>query len=175
MAEGRLYIFVEGNDDERFFEAVIVPLFKKYYKEVEILKYAQWKKKKVNLFMQSIETLGFEYIFTRDIDDAATLGAKIREMLERYEQLDCKTITIVISEIESWYLAGLNKKSSMEMRIEYFTDTEPIVKEDFNLVYRSRYRSRIDFMREILKRFSTTEAAQKNKSFKFFITKYSLA
>ena len=171
---GRLYIFVEGSDDERFFLSVVVPLFKKFYTNVDILKYAQWKKKKVNLFIQSIETLKFDYIFTRDIDQAKTVAEKANEMIARYEALRKDTITVVIAEIESWYLAGLNKLESIDLRIDYLEDTQAIVKEDFNMIYNGRFRSRIDFMREILKRFSISTAMDKNNSFRTFIAKYEL-
>ncbi len=78
MKLSKLYIFVEGNDDERFFKHVIVPLMYKKYNDVEIFKYAQWKKEKVNNFINSIKTLQFDYIFTADLDDEPTVGSKKR-------------------------------------------------------------------------------------------------
>ncbi len=56
----KLYIFVEGNDDELFFKKVMLPLFLKQYSDVEIFKYAQWKRQKVELFILSIITLDYE-------------------------------------------------------------------------------------------------------------------
>ena len=46
MKVSKLYIFVEGNDDELFFKKVILPLFLKQYTDVEVFKYAQWKRQK---------------------------------------------------------------------------------------------------------------------------------
>jgi len=40
MSERRLYLFVEGNDDERFFAKIVVPLLEPQYKSVHIVKFA---------------------------------------------------------------------------------------------------------------------------------------
>lgn len=174
MPFGRLYIFVEGNDDERFFLSVIVPLFAKYYSNVEVLKYAQWKKKKVNMFIQSIETLRFDYIFVRDFDEASSIKDKIKEIVERYDALNTEAVNIVVAEIESWYLAGISNTDSDKIRISRFTNTDSIVKEDFNNIFNGIFRSRIDFMKELLKAFSLKTAMNKNASFSFFMDKYNL-
>ena len=49
----KLYIFVEGNDDELFFKKIMLPLFLKQYADVEVFKYAQWKRQKVGLYLYS--------------------------------------------------------------------------------------------------------------------------
>ena len=43
MEYKRLYIWVEGDDDFRFLEKLIKPLFKETYDRVEIIKYKERK------------------------------------------------------------------------------------------------------------------------------------
>jgi len=43
-----LFIWVEGDDDERFFNKVLVPKFLEKYSGVKIIKYAAMRKKKVD-------------------------------------------------------------------------------------------------------------------------------
>ncbi|PNR88787.1 hypothetical protein X925_04970 [Petrotoga sp. 9T1HF07.CasAA.8.2] len=63
MAYERLYILVEGDDDKRFFEKIITPLFEGKYDQVKVWKYAQQKKEKVSKFLKSIKGMNADYIF----------------------------------------------------------------------------------------------------------------
>jgi len=65
MDDKVLYIFVEGDDDERFFREILLPIFKKKYNEVKIVKYAQKPKKfdYLEKFIRSILSMGMTYIF----------------------------------------------------------------------------------------------------------------
>jgi hypothetical protein len=153
----------------------MTPLFLKFYTDVEIFKYAQWKKQKVELFIQSIITLNYDYIFTADIDLMETVNDKKRWIRSRFGNLDLGKITIVIKEIESWYLAGLTDEHSAVMNIRTPADTNNITKEDFNEICHTGYRSRIDFMYELLKSFSIECALTKNESFAYFFNNYHLS
>lgn len=172
MAIKKLYIFVEGNDDELFYRKIILPLFKNLYDDVEVLKYAQWKKQKVELFIQSIITLGFDYIFTADIDLCPTVNDKKRVIKSRFNTVENPKITIVIQEIESWYLAGLDEQYARKYKLKIPDNTNLITKEDFNMIYPMHFKSRIDFMYELLKVFSIETALNKNISFNYFYNKY---
>ncbi len=172
MASEKLYLFVEGNDDEIFFRKIITPAFSKYYKNIEIIKYAQMKKDKVNLFLLSIDTLNFDYLFFADKDEYLSINQKKEKLYEKYEQLMKDNIIIVVLEIESWYLAGLDENASQILQIEYFDTTEKITKEDFNHLYQGRFHSRIDFIYEILKLYAIEKARMRNRSFSYFYNEY---
>ncbi|MBK8442670.1 MAG: hypothetical protein IPL35_04265 [Sphingobacteriales bacterium] len=45
MPYNGLYVFVEGDDDERFFNAIIRPLIVSAFSFIKIIKYAQLNKK----------------------------------------------------------------------------------------------------------------------------------
>ena len=172
MKDKMLYIFVEGNDDERFFSAIVVPRLKKEYLKVEVIKYAQWKKEKVSSFISSIRTLGFHYIFTADLDNFSTLGEKKRFLKERFSDLNTDLAEIVIKEIESWYYAGLDLDFAYQKQLKVLDSTDNLFKEEFNLLYHGKFKSRIDFMSELLKNFDHNSARQRNASYRYFAKKY---
>ena len=81
-------------------------------------------------------------------------------------------IIVVVKEIESWYLAGLDNKVCKQLKIKNFPNTEKVTKEEFNSLIPKKFTSRIDFMLEILKNFSIEIAKKKNTSFRYFVEKY---
>lgn len=174
MKQNKLYIFVEGNDDELFFKKIVVPFFLNQYNDVEIFKYAQWKRTKVELFLQSIITLNYDYIFTADIDLVETPKLKKKIIRERFDNVQFNKIMIVIKEIESWYLAGLTDSASENMKLSIPDTTNEITKEDFNAICHTTFHSRIDFMYELLKVFDASTAQGRNESFKYFMEEYDL-
>ena len=89
-----------------------------------------------------------------------------------YENIDNDKMIVVIKEIESWYLAGLDNEVCRQLKINNFADTDNVTKEKFNALIPKKFTSRIDFMSEILKYFSIEIAKQKNNSFQYFVEKY---
>jgi hypothetical protein len=173
-----LYVFVEGTTDERFFERIIKPKFEEKYEYIYIYRYAESKNEKTEKFIESIESRNksakdVDYIFVSDIDQAPCVTRKKQELLNKFPKLNKDKIVIVIKEIESWYLAGLDTKACKKLKIKPFNYTNDIDKEEFNKYIPKKFRS-IDFMINILDYFSIETAKQKNNSFKYFANKYSL-
>ena len=167
-----LYIWVEGDDDERFFNKILFPKFQKKYDAVRIIKYAMMKKEKVNSFVESIKSMGADYIYLTDINDSPCITAKKEETRSKHENIDNDQIIVVAEEIESWYLAGLDNKVCKQLKIDNFANTDNVAKEEFNVLIPKKFTSRIDFMSEILKNFSIEIAKQKNNSFQYLVEKY---
>lgn len=172
MAIKKLYLFVEGNDDVLFFNEIIKPLLYNRFNDIEIIQYAQMKKSKVDLFLVSIQTLNFDYLITADYDFAESVNDKKRLIKHRFEFADVRKIVIVITEIESWFLAGLTQERTEELNLHYLEHTDNLTKEKFNDFFARKFHSRIDFMLEIVKSYSIEEACRRNKSFNYFYTKY---
>ena len=166
-----LYFFVEGTDDERFFELAIKPILKKNYDYVEVRKYAEKTKKYIFNLLKTIKSMNNSYIYFSDINDAPCITLKKQETLETYKNIDNDRIIVVIKEIESWYLAGLNDEDSKKYTKKLFKSTDTITKEQFN-TYKPKNESRINFMIELLKVFSVDIAIQKNNSFSYFMKKH---
>ena len=172
MAYRRLWVLLEGNDDERFFERVIKPIFEKKYDSVRSWLYAQKQTKTVKNLLRSIKAMGSDYFFWGDINSLPCMTAKKNRITKRYGAgLDINNIIIVVKEIESWYLAGLDDKARKELGIRTFSNTDNITKEKFEELIPKKFDSRIDLMMEILKRFSVETAKQKNRSFNYFMSK----
>ncbi|MEM3566755.1 MAG: hypothetical protein QXK47_04340 [Candidatus Bathyarchaeia archaeon] len=172
MNNRELYLFVEGVDDERFFEIVIKPQLQKKHGAIKIIKYAAMKKDKINSFIKSIKSMGADYIYVTDINNSPCVTAKKNEVQIALKNIDSEKIAVIIREIESWYLAGLDLSASRKLKIPNLNTTDNITKEQFNNLIQNSFDSRIDFMIEALKMFSVETARNKNKSFNYFISKF---
>ena len=167
-----LYVFVEGNDDERFFNRILSSKLQEKYSGVKIIKYAKLKKERVDNFIKSIEAMGADYIYLTDINDSPCVTAKKEGTHSKYKNIDNNKMIVVIKEIESWYLAGLDNKACKQLKIKNFANTDNVTKEEFNALIPKKFTSRIDSMLEILKNFSIEIAKRKNNSFGYFVEKY---
>ena len=178
MAYGRLFIFVEGPDDERFFEKVVIPRLENKYDCVEVRHYRKSTKEYLNRFIESINAMNTElmktdYIFVTDIDITPCVTYKKQKIKNIYRRLDEDLIVVVKKEIESWYLAGLSDEGRRKLRVNHIPNsTNDITKEQFNSLKPKRFDSEIDFMLEVLKYFSIDNAKQRNASFKYFFDKF---
>lgn len=168
-----MFIWVEGDDDERFFENIMKPKLQKKYNFVETRRYAALKKEKIDNFLKSIKAMGADYIYMIDINNSPCVTAKKQETQNKFKNIEGERIMVVIKEIESWYLAGLGNAQANKFNIRNISETDTITKEQFNRLIPRKFDSRIDFMLEILKFFSIEIAKQKNRSFRYCIEKYN--
>lgn len=169
----KLYILVEGPDDERFFERLI-PLLREKYSEIKIVKYAQTKEKNIDNLLKSIKGTGAKYVYMVDLNDSPCIRGKKSKIKCKLKNIDEKRIIVVRREIESWYIAGLDKDGRKRLKIKCSSSTDSISKEQFNnLIPRKFADSRINFMIEILNSFSISAAKNNNTSFSYFFKKLS--
>jgi len=175
MSAHRLYLFVEGDDDERFFAKVIVPLLEPRYRSVHIVKFACMKRVNVSRLIRSIRRMNDDYLLFADIDNELGVKAKKHILMKRFDALNSPNIVVIIQEIESWYLAGLDEAAERDLSLPHHLSTDSLSKEYFNSRIPRRFVSRIAFMLEILARFSVMAACGKNRSFRYFVTRYQLA
>jgi hypothetical protein len=175
MAGRRLFIFLEGSDDVRFFETIIKPRFEHAYASVELITYACTKSVKVDRFIRGINAMHHDYIVVTDIDLEKSVNAKKNIIMSRFSEAEYQCIMVIIQEIESWYLAGIDDNSAKSIGIHPHKQTDFVTKEHFIRWIPRYYPSKIAFMIEILKHFTLTVAVEKNKSFRFFIEHYLIA
>lgn len=174
MSERRLFILVEGNDDERFFTSIIIPLLSPRYRAVRLIKYACMRSNRVCRFIRSIHRAGDELLLVTDIDKAPGVAAKKHIIMERFGVIQQGEIMVIIQEIESWYLAGLELEDAQRLGVRPLHSTDQVTKEIFNTSIPPQYTSRIAYMIEILSRFSISSACRKNRSFHHFMNRYYL-
>ena len=155
-----LFIFVEGVDDKRFFNA--------YYGQnnVSIIQYKSMPNKKIASYINSSRNLGIDYLFFADAD-GTTVEKKLEKVVKKYPMVDKAKIRIVQQEIESWYLAGLDKNNCAKYRIKYLERTDTVSKEKFDSMIPKKL-DHASFQVEILKHFDKECAKSRNYSFDNF-------
>ena len=166
MPYTRLFLLVEGDDDERFVERIVIPELSSPNCFVQPYKFAQKKKAEVNRFLRSIKAMGAEYLLLADINAHPCLRSKKEALLQKFTELDDRRALIVVREIESWYLAGLPDNNPLGVQVP--ANTSEFTKEQFNDTMPKHLDSRIDYMLEVLKLFDTSTATGRNPSFHYF-------
>lgn len=83
----RLFILVEGDDDFRFFNNILKPIFRKYYDYIKIITYAREKKDKIDKYVKSMKSMGADYIFVSDINRKPCITVKKLELTKIYSNV----------------------------------------------------------------------------------------
>ena len=123
MAARRLFIFVEGSDDVRFFETIIKPRFQHAFESVELITFACTKSVKVDRFIRGINAMHHSYIIVTDIDFEKSVPAKKNIILSRFSEADYQHIMVIIQEIEragispALMMPGRKHSGSMPLRV----------------------------------------------------------
>lgn len=168
-----LYIFVEGDDDERFFKQIVAPILKKKYSKITIQKYSEEKRKVIAGLIKTVQDLGFEYILVSDKDDFNCVTTKKDKLIESLGiEIPQDRIAIVVREIEGWYLCGLGYMHCKKFKLPNLGCTETVCKEVFEKMIPSRML-RIEFMQNLLESFDLEIAKTKNNSFRHFVEKHA--
>ena len=162
-----LFILLEGDDDKRFVDSVFIPRLEEKFQAVNVVKYAQLKNDKFVAYISSIRSMGAEYILMTDINGEPCVTKKKQKILQEYRSAELENITVVIRQIESWYLAGLNAETSKKLKINLASDPERITKQNFDDMIPRLFLNRTDFMVEILKCYSVDTAINKSNSFRY--------
>lgn len=169
----RLNVLVEGSDDVRFFERVLVPLLKERYGAVRLVPYACLRRTAVDNLLRGFARLGEAYVIVADIDTAPSVRAKKREVLARFAEAEPGAIAVVVMEIESWYLAGADDGFLAGSGVLPLSSTDEVTKEAFNALVPRRYVSRVGFMLDLLDGYSVERGTERNRSLGFFLSRFA--
>ena len=66
MQQGILYLLVEGDDDELFFERLLLRCFSKVFDDIRIIQWAQKPAETVTKLVRSFQAKEYPYIFFGD-------------------------------------------------------------------------------------------------------------
>ena len=150
-----------------------VQLAEVVYDHLEIYQYAQKRFADVRRYIRSIDlTPGADYLFIADFDQGPCVTLRKSRLMTEYDNLDALRIVIVKTEIESWYLAGLDSHSCVDLRIQTLRDTNDVTKEQFDNIKSPHFEDRADFILEVLSRYDTETARDRNASFDYALDKY---
>jgi hypothetical protein len=173
MSVKRTFLLVEGPDDIRFFNSIISPILEKNNHYVTIIAHRTKTKKQICNIVRFCENQCIPYFYFEDIDSFPSIQRK-KSRIDEKLQKDLMNIIIVIKEIESWYLAGIEDRDLKSLGIKVkISDTNNIIKERFQEILPKKYDSQIDFMIDVLKNFSIQNAIRKNCSFEYFMRKFN--
>lgn len=167
----RLWLLVEGNDDARFADAVLAPEFMRAYDDVQIWRYSQVPIRKRADFLRSIDRMGADYILLCDIDEFPCVTSKKESVKSGLPALSDDRIAVVVKEIESWYLAGLDDSDFQARRIRIVNRPDEVVKEDFDALVGGKI-NHTDAMIEILKLYKLSVARHRSPSFAYFARRH---
>ena len=159
-----LHCFVEGEKDEMFFKNMFGSC------NVDFYKYTTKSLGHVNKYIYSIKAMHEPYIFFADAD-GASCADKRRILLEKYNQLEENYLHIVQYEIESWFLAGIDKDFCDKNKIKpYYSNTNNVTKEMFLSSIKEYNGTTLTLMLEILDAYDYELAKCKNISFNDFVS-----
>jgi len=174
MSYKTLYIFVEGNDDEDFFKAIKEKVFKDKYGDIQIVQYAQREKRYLKNYLDSIRSMGADYIFLADLDRFPCVTAKKDKLQEEYPFIERHRIIVVVKEIESWYLAGVDQEKRKKIGIKGSSKiTNDLTKEQFQKLKPKNFVSLSAFREKLLGCFSLQTARENDTSFDYFLRKFN--
>jgi len=167
----KLYVFLEGNDDERFFKHILAKLLSGKYSKILAMTYAEEPPKITKKYIKAIISMGDAYIFFHDINDSPCVTACKEKVRTKY-QVEENSIMIIVKEIECWYLCGLDSDCCKKLKIDRnIGNTNSMTKEDFDDLIPEGI-SRIEFMQQILEKHKCELGRQKNESFRYFLRKW---
>lgn len=173
MTYRRLFLFVEGDDDERFFCSVVLPLLRGSYDDVQFVKFRALKREKIKGFLRSIAGMKADYIFVHDLDRHPCATAAKDHLLRTWPHLDADRVQIVKAEIESWYCAGIPENHPWRsLAIGRSADTSTITKEAFEAAVLQSGQPKLPAMLALLEGFDREAAVHRNESLRRFLRKF---
>lgn len=181
MSSNILYVFLEGLNDQTFFEKVIEPKFRDSY-TFQYWQFAGKSKEKTKKFINSLESMKAKYLVIADLDDKPCFTAKKASLKEsKFNDVADNKIFVVKKEIESWYFAGIKGYNQKSLKFNYTSSapTEDFTKEDLLKILPNtakvdkpkNEKIKTHFLIEMCKNFDIETAKVRNRSFKYFIEK----
>ena len=167
----RLWLLVEGTDDRRFCNEALLPVFQKTFNHVAIWEYSQQKLAKTVSFIRSMESMNADYLLFGDIDERPRVTATKDELTAQLPVLSWDRVVVVRSEIEAWYLAGLDESACRDLHLDQVADVDAVTKEQFDHLVGGRV-NHTNAMVNILKRYDVEVARRRSPSFRYFWQKH---
>lgn len=178
MIISSLYVFYEGPDDLTFIERIIKPFFEK--RNISVIPVNQYKKKRITIgkFINSISSIpSSSYIYMKDFDTYPCIS-KRKESIDNdlSHCIDINRILIIQKEIESWYLAGTDRRTLRRLKVNpcdidtIIKSTEDIDCNRFNKLF-PKSLSRSEILGTLLINYDLNVAELRNKSIRYFLKK----
>jgi hypothetical protein len=166
-----MHVLVEGRDDREFVDAVIRPMLQKEYDDVQVWEYAGETITRRIAYIRSIQAMNADYLFVADLDTSPCVTERKSRLVNGHKKtIDAERAIIVVREIESWYLAGVDDHACQEYGIPSVPHTDHVTKEQFRDIVPKRFNNVVvDFMTDILRGFRIEVAKDRNRSFGYLM------
>ncbi len=174
--ENWFFVFVEGKDDKKLFERVLLPFLKKRItKEVQykVIKYAEMSSKDLAKYIKSCRN---RYIFVADKDNCKCISERKKKVKEKkYRYVDIDRVVVVVKKIESWYLAGIDTNSEFwrDKKVKLCKNIDEVDKKVFeSRCENSKYKCCKEWFKDdIRKHYSLSVAIRRSRSLEYCIKK----
>jgi len=173
MTWRRLFVFVEGPDDERLVARILAVAGGEKYDDIRFIHYAKQKPAKTRDLLRNVGRLPMtDYLFLADRDDGPCVTWKKEQLAKHFgEALDLSKVFVVVPEIEAWYIAGLNTQARRALRLKgklaSTKNCDAITKEQLDNAM-PRRASRVAFLVQMAEKFSPKAASRASPSFRYF-------
>lgn len=168
----RLAILIEGNRDEDFIKWIVKPIMigASKYSDISTYKFARMPKHINESYVETVLDMKGDILCLTDITGFQRKKDKKKQVQQDHiGNIGNDKVVIVIREIESWYLAGVNSSCCRRLRIDHYHMTDSIDKEKFHeIIAKSKFKPRVACCLEILRNYDITLAKQRNRSFNCF-------
>lgn len=175
----KLFVFVEGFYDKKFFDDILSIKFQeKLSVTLFSVPYQIKKNVGVNNNIKHLNSLKIPYIFISDLDSHSypCITSRKEKRKSEYSALDLDKIIIVNEEIESWFISGVDSNLSQFFEFDIPDNTEDLTKEDIDkMIEDSHFISKKEFLFEISRHYDFDLAIKRNNSLKYFLERFNLA
>lgn len=171
-----LFVFVEGKEDIVFVKNVLHNIFQKHSINLIPIPYQTTRNHEVKKHIRASRA-NHDYVLLSDLDSHSypcITSRKDQRINELDGEITPDKIIIVVEELESWCLAGI------DARIEEYADfvipenTDDVTKEDFDEILSKTSFNKNKLFNYLSLNFSVDLAIERNKSFKYFLEKYGI-
>lgn len=172
-----LFIFVEGKDDIIFVKNVLHNIFIKHSINVIPIPYQKARNYDVKNHIKASKAKNLDYVLLSDLDShtyPCITSRKDQRIRELDGEITHDKIIIVVEELESWCLAGI------DVNIDEYADfivpesTDDITKKDFDEILSNTSFNKNKLLNFLSFNYSVDLAIKRNKSFKYFLKKYGI-
>ena len=171
-----LFVFIEGKEDIVFVKNVLYNIFIQHSINIIPIPYQRTRNHEVKNLIKTAKA-NHDYVLLSDLDShtyPCITSRKDQRIMELDGEITSDKIIIVVEELESWCLAGIN--SSIDEYSEFVIpeSTDCITKEDFDKILSNTSFNKNKLLNFLSFNFDSDLPIQRNKSFKYFLEKYGI-
>lgn len=172
-----LFVFVEGKEDIMFVKNVLYNLFIKHSINIIPIPYQKTRNHEVKNHIKASEASNHDYVLLSDLDShkyECITSRKNQRINELDGEITPDKIMIVVEELESWCLAGIDESIGEYADFIVPENTDNITKEDFDEILSNTSFNKNKIFNYLSFNFNVDLAVKRNKSFKYFLEKYDI-